>query len=57
MSDDYTLEDEAMKLCDHPSSFILYERMCDQCGKTLESEVITPGTETVTHHIVHEFKP
>lgn len=48
MLDDYEIEDSIMASCHHPSSFIIHERMCDECGKTLESEVINPGTETLT---------
>ena len=52
MSDDYKTEDAIRALCVHPSSFILYMRMCTECGKTLEDEVIEPGTEIITHKVM-----
>lgn len=51
MSDDYTEEDRIMRECSHGSTFILWERMCTCCGKTIESEVIQPGTEATCLHV------
>lgn len=57
MRDDYTIEDAHMESCTHPSSFIIHERLCEQCGKILESDIIEPGTDVITHHITHRFTP
>ena len=57
MSEQYALEDERMASCTHPSSVILYLRLCNECGKTLEDRVIEPGTETIIHAVTLEVKP
>jgi hypothetical protein len=54
---DYSIEDQIMRDCKHERTFILSMRHCEQCGAVIESEVIEPGTETLTHHVRYEFKP
>ena len=44
---DYEQEDARMHACDHDQTFIIWERMCACCGKTMEMEIINPGTETM----------
>ena len=57
MTNEYYIEDGHMASCTHPSSVILYMRVCAECGKTLVDDVIEPGTETLTHTVKLEITP
>ena len=49
--------DEIARQCPHDTSFILWTRYCTECCTILEEDVVTPGTETVTHHCQLVVKP
>lgn len=55
MSGDYEIEDEIRRNCKHSDSFILYDRVCSECGDILESEVIEPGTSNRTIYVHCDF--
>lgn len=57
MSNDYHLEDALMAACPHPSSVILWTRLCGECGTILEEEVITPGTDARMQRVTMEVQP